>query len=171
MIGNPQHPGIMVLTMRDLFHAIADKKSERQYHLSVSYMEIYNETIRDLLVENSKPLALREDGDKGTVTMLNGIFVAYFILGTCTIAGLSSQVPTSVEEVMELLAIGNARRSQHPTDANKESSRSHAVFQVRLLPNGQVFFTTNHYKPFRSLSVKQIAQLTSQPMSRSESCH
>lgn len=66
MIGNHQHPGIMVLTMRDLFHAIADKKSERQYHLSVSYMEIYNETIRDLLVENSKPLALREDGDKGT---------------------------------------------------------------------------------------------------------
>jgi len=66
MIGNPQHPGIMVLTMRDLFHAIADNKSERQYHLSVSYMEIYNETIRDLLVENSKPLALREDDDKGT---------------------------------------------------------------------------------------------------------
>ncbi len=70
MIGNPQHPGIMVLTMRDLFHAIADNKSERQYHLSVSYMEIYNETIRDLLVENSKPLALREDGDKGMLTIL-----------------------------------------------------------------------------------------------------
>eukprot|EP00029_Vermamoeba_vermiformis_P008424 TRINITY_DN3944_c0_g1_i1.p1 TRINITY_DN3944_c0_g1~~TRINITY_DN3944_c0_g1_i1.p1 ORF type:complete len:695 (-),score=172.56 TRINITY_DN3944_c0_g1_i1:43-2127(-) len=79
-------------------------------------MEIYNETIRDLLVENSKPLALREDGDKGT----------------CTISGLTSQVPTSVEEVMELLAIGNARRSQHPTDANKESSRSHAVFQITI---------------------------------------
>ena len=40
--------------------------------------------------------------------------------------------PRSAEELLEMLHFGNQNRTQHPTDANKQSSRSHAVFQVSI---------------------------------------
>lgn len=39
--------------------------------------------------------------------------------------------PASAEQLLEMLANGNKNRTQHPTDANATSSRSHAIFQVR----------------------------------------
>ena len=77
-------------------------------------MEIYNENIRDLIAGNDEPLDLREDPIKGP-----------------TVAGVLEVTASSTEEVMELLAKGNKHRTQEPTAANKESSRSHAVLQVR----------------------------------------
>jgi hypothetical protein len=53
MIGTSQAPGIMVLTMKDLFEAIKKNENEKQYKLSISYLEVYNEQIRDLLVESN----------------------------------------------------------------------------------------------------------------------
>jgi len=53
MIGNAEHPGVMVLTMQELFGAIENTKAEKQYEISISYIEIYNETIRDLLVHSA----------------------------------------------------------------------------------------------------------------------
>jgi len=81
---------------------------------------VYNETIRDLLVEPDTAAALdmREDPEKGIV-----------------ISGLTSMNPSTAEEVLELLSLGNSRRTQSPTDANLTSSRSHAVFQVLLSPS------------------------------------
>ena len=46
----------------------------------------------------------------------------------CTITLLLK--PTSAEELLGMLEFGNNNRTQHPTDANAQSSRSHAVFQV-----------------------------------------
>lgn len=81
----------------------------------MQYLEVYNETIRDLLVENSKALDLREDPDQG-------IFVA----------GLCERFPKTADEVFQLLEYGNANRRQSPTEANATSSRSHAVLQILI---------------------------------------
>jgi len=51
------------------------------------------------------------------------------------VAGLSEHSPSTKEEVLQLLEEGNERRSQAPTDANAESSRSHAIFQVIVRQN------------------------------------
>jgi kinesin family protein 18/19 len=56
MIGTSQAPGIMVLTMNDLFEAIKKNENEKQYKLSISYLEVYNEQIRDLLVESNNSI-------------------------------------------------------------------------------------------------------------------
>lgn len=48
------------------------------------------------------------------------------------VAGIKVIQIFEVEHLFDLLRQGNANRTQHPTDANAESSRSHAVFQVRL---------------------------------------
>lgn len=48
-------------------------------------------------------------------------------------AGLTLESINTARELLNMLESGNKNRTQHPTDANAESSRSHAVFQVRML--------------------------------------
>ena len=66
MTGTIQEPGIMVLVLQDLFDAI-EASQELRISLKMSYVEIYNEVIRDLLLPNAKDtyLDLRDDPDKG----------------------------------------------------------------------------------------------------------
>ena len=60
MIGNTEGgPGVMVQTMNELFSSMEDAKHEKLFKFRISYLEVYNETIRDLLVANSKLLNLR----------------------------------------------------------------------------------------------------------------
>lgn len=125
MIGTRERPGIMVQTMRDLFrHSERVKQEHRmQIKVTVSFLEVYNENIRDLLsndygdsaVNKEAPefLDLREDPIKGPV-----------------VAGITEVEASTPEDVMALLQRGNARRSQHATAANENSSRSHAVLQI-----------------------------------------
>lgn len=78
------------------------------------YNQIYQEEVYDLLNPSSGKLHLREDN-------VNGVIVA----------GIKIMQINDVEHLFELLRQGNANRTQHPTEANAVSSRSHAVFQVR----------------------------------------
>ncbi|KAM5248152.1 kinesin-like protein KIF18A [Ctenodactylus gundi] len=114
MLGSAVEPGVMYLTMVDLYKSMDEIKEEKVCSTAVSYLEVYNEQIRDLLV-NSGPLAVREDPQKGVV-----------------VQGLSLHQPKSSEEILQLLDNGNKNRTQHPTDVNAASSRSHAVFQIYL---------------------------------------
>lgn len=115
--GTPQQPGIIFLTMQELFEKIAEKSDEKVTEVSLSYLEIYNETIRDLLVPggSKQGLMLREDANQ-----------------TVSVAGLSSHHPKDVQEVMDMIVTGNAYRTISPTEANATSSRSHAVLQINL---------------------------------------
>eukprot|EP00123_Amoebidium_parasiticum_P013573 comp22034_c0_seq1/m.31986 comp22034_c0_seq1/g.31986 ORF comp22034_c0_seq1/g.31986 comp22034_c0_seq1/m.31986 type:complete len:803 (-) comp22034_c0_seq1:619-3027(-) len=115
MLGTEAEPGVMVLTIQELFARMEANKHDKIYDVEVSYLEVYNETIRDLL-EPSADLPLREDAEKGMV-----------------VVGLSVHKPKSAEELFSMLAYGNEHRTQHPTDANACSSRSHAVFTVYVL--------------------------------------
>lgn len=88
---------------------------ENKYEVFITYVEIYNEMIRDLLVPTSGYLDLRDDPEKGVV-----------------IAGVTEFKAESTEQVMNLLLIGNRRRTTEATNANQTSSRSHAVFQINI---------------------------------------
>lgn len=114
MLGNREDPGITYRTVAELFSEIENQSKHREFNLGVSYLEIYNENVQDLL-HKSGQLHLREDGRCGVV-----------------VAGLEPIAIQNAEELLSLLAEGNKNRTQHPTDANKESSRSHAVFQVYI---------------------------------------
>lgn len=115
--GTPQQPGIIFLTMQELFERIEERKNEKVTEVSLSYLEIYNETIRDLLVPGGSKtgLSLREDANQSV-----------------SVAGLSSHQPKNVQEVMDLIMRGNECRTMSPTDANATSSRSHAVLQINV---------------------------------------
>ncbi|NXI40417.1 KI18B protein, partial [Galbula dea] len=113
MLGTEKNPGIMYLTMVELYKRIEARKDKR-CEVLVSYQEVYNEQIHDLL-EPKGPLTIQEDPKKGVV-----------------VQGLSFHQPTSAKQLLEMLANGNKNRTQHPTDANAASSRSHAIFQIYL---------------------------------------
>lgn len=116
MLGTENNPGVMYRTLHDLFVEIKKFEGTREYQVSMSYLEIYNELIRDLLAPSSSTfLELREDAK-----------------GTIQVAGLSELIAKTPEEVMEMLHKGNRARTQEPTKANKTSSRSHAVLQVNI---------------------------------------
>ncbi|NXK52129.1 KI18B protein, partial [Chauna torquata] len=120
MLGSEKSPGIMYLTMVELYKRIEARKDEKSCEVLVSYQEVYNEQIHDLL-EPKGPLAIREDPEKGVV-----------------VQGLSFHQPKSAEQLLEMLANGNKNRTQHPTDANATSSRSHAVFQIYVKQQDRV---------------------------------
>ncbi|KAL7037236.1 hypothetical protein ACKWTF_009125 [Chironomus riparius] len=113
MLGSDEIAGITFLTMQELFRQINEYSEERRFDIGISYLEVYNENVMNLLTKTG-PLKLREDA--------NGVVVS----------GLVLKQIHSAEELIELLHLGNRNRTQHPTDANAESSRSHAIFQVHI---------------------------------------
>ena len=115
--GTIQQPGIIFLTMQELFERIGETSNEKVSEISLSYLEIYNETIRDLLEpgQTKNGLTLREDANQAV-----------------SVAGLSSHNPQNVQEVMDMIVRGNENRTMSPTEANATSSRSHAVLQINI---------------------------------------
>jgi len=87
----------------------------RSYRVTCSFLEVYNEMIRDLLTPSSEYLDLREDPVKGP-----------------TVTGLSEVEATCASDILALLRKGNARRTTEGTAANQASSRSHAVLQITV---------------------------------------
>uniref|UniRef100_A0A0K8UHY8 Kinesin-like protein KIF18A n=1 Tax=Bactrocera latifrons TaxID=174628 RepID=A0A0K8UHY8_BACLA len=113
MLGSETCPGLTFLTMRELFEKIQVQSTTHKFDVGVSYLEVYNELVMNLLTKTG-PLKLQEDS--------NGVVVS----------GLVLKPIYSADELLQLLSQGNSNRTQHPTDANAESSRSHAIFQVHI---------------------------------------
>ncbi|KAL4486672.1 hypothetical protein ABPG72_022147 [Tetrahymena utriculariae] len=115
MVGNPDNPGIMARTMNQLYYLIQENSNQNHFIVRVSYLEIYNENIKDLLSIEDKNLDLREDPSQGVV-----------------VAGITEIECSSTQEIMALLKVGNRNRTKEATEANEASSRSHAVLQVQV---------------------------------------
>ncbi|XP_076939414.1 kinesin-like protein KIN-8A [Bidens hawaiensis] len=113
MLGTVENPGVMVLAIKDLFSKLRKRSFDGNYVVHLSYLEVYNESVRDLL-SPGRPLILRED-KQGIVA-----------------AGLTQYRAYSTDEVMMLLLQGNRNRTTEPTRANETSSRSHAILQVMI---------------------------------------
>ncbi|XVF08832.1 hypothetical protein REPUB_Repub07fG0037600 [Reevesia pubescens] len=111
MLGTVDNPGVMVLAIKDLFTKIRQRSCDGNHVVHLSYLEVYNETVRDLL-SPGRPLVLRED-KQGIVA-----------------AGITQYMAYSTDEVMALLQRGNQNRTTEPTRANETSSRSHAILRV-----------------------------------------
>ncbi|OXB75605.1 UNVERIFIED_CONTAM: hypothetical protein H355_015721 [Colinus virginianus] len=115
MLGTDSEPGICARALGDLFHSIEESSGDAEHEVSMSYLEIYNEAIRDLLSPSRRSLQLWEDSH-----------------GTVRVVGITEVSASSAEEVLQLLLRGNQRRIQEPTATNHTSSRSHAVLQLTV---------------------------------------
>jgi centromeric protein E len=108
--------GLIELSLRSIFDYIASHQ-EREFLLRVSYLEVYNEKIFDLLHagDGGGELDIREDKQRG-------VFVA----------GASEVLATSRDDVFAMLRRGGRARAVGETDMNARSSRSHTIFRATI---------------------------------------
>jgi len=122
MLGSGSHiSGILGHAVNDVFNLIKSN-NRREYLLRVSFMEIYNEALNDLLVPTSKNLVIFEHSKKG-----------------CVVRGLLEEVVTTQERILELVSSGLRHRKVGSTNYNAKSSRSHTIFRmvIESKPKGQ----------------------------------
>ncbi|KKZ66981.1 hypothetical protein EMCG_07326 [[Emmonsia] crescens] len=119
MMGTEEQLGLIPRTCEDLFQRIESSESpDISYNVRVSYFEVYNEHVRDLLVPRTDPpyyLKIRESPTDGPY-----------------VKDLTDVPVRSFSEIMRLMRKGDASRTTASTKMNDTSSRSHAVFTIML---------------------------------------
>jgi len=127
---NENNLGIVQLAIKDCFDYISNEESERrEYLLRISFMEIYNEVVNDLLVA---PTASLKNSNGVPPSAPSAIRIFESKKDGVIIRGLKEDIVTSYEEVIDLLAAGEKRRHTGGTFANKKSSRSHSIFRLTV---------------------------------------
>lgn len=119
MMGTPDRPGLIPRTCEDLFQRIESVQTpDVSYNVRVSYFEVYNEHVRDLLVPRTDPphyLRLRESPSEGPY-----------------VKDLTEVTVRNYADLMKHMRQGDVSRTTASTKMNDTSSRSHAVFTITL---------------------------------------
>ncbi|KAK8939766.1 125 kDa kinesin-related protein [Platanthera guangdongensis] len=118
----PSDAGVIPRSVRGIFDKLEAQNAE--YSMKVTFLELYNEEITDLLAPDElkilqdklrKPITLMEDGKKG-------VFVK----------GLEEEIVTTASEIYKILEKGSSKRRTAETLLNKQSSRSHSIFSITI---------------------------------------
>jgi kinesin family member 5 len=116
MIGGPgELKGIIPRCMKQIFTTI-QKSTTHTFSVKIGFIQLYMEVLQDLIrPDPNNPIKIREDADEGVY-----------------LAGVSWIDVTSVSECMNLMATGDKNRNVASTSMNSTSSRSHAVYMVKI---------------------------------------
>ncbi|CAM8952706.1 unnamed protein product [Rhodiola kirilowii] len=119
----PSEAGVIPRAVQQIFDILEAQCAE--YSMKVTFLELYNEEITDLLAaedsskviddKSKKPLALMEDGKGGVL-----------------VRGLEEEIVCTANEIYKILEKGSAKRRTAETLLNKQSSRSHSVFSITI---------------------------------------
>ncbi|XP_017143153.1 kinesin-like protein Klp98A isoform X1 [Drosophila miranda] len=119
MMGTPNNPGLIPRICEELFNRMrVGQESGTGYRTHASYLEIYNERVKDLLAAQSTGhgLRVREHRSLGPY-----------------VENLSQHAVSDFDEIQECIARGNAQRTTASTNMNDTSSRSHAIFTITFV--------------------------------------
>ncbi|KAI4282905.1 MAG: hypothetical protein L6R38_002570 [Xanthoria sp. 2 TBL-2021] len=114
-IDDEEQRGIIPRIVEQMFASILRSPGNIEYTVRVSYMEIYMEKIRDLLVPQNDNLPVHEEKSRGVY-----------------VKGLLEIYVSSVQEVYEVMRRGGLARATAATNMNQESSRSHSIFVITI---------------------------------------
>ncbi|XP_063336768.1 kinesin-like protein KIFC3 isoform X2 [Pelmatolapia mariae] len=118
MEGVADNPGINQRALRLLFSEVSEKAPDWDYKITVSMVEIYNETLRDLLGENpSDKLDIKMNPDGS---------------GQLYVPGLTEITVQSPEDINKVFELGHVNRATACTNLNEHSSRSHALLIITV---------------------------------------
>eukprot|EP00904_Undaria_pinnatifida_P006728 jgi/Undpi1/3185/HiC_scaffold_15.g06559.m1 len=124
MMGPPGDRGVNARALEDLFARSAARRGEVDDTITLSILEIYNEQIRDLLIEGGGAAECQRKLEASTL-------VRHGDRGN-NVPGLSTVPVSSQEEVLRMLAIAARNRASACTNLNDHSSRSHLILSVRV---------------------------------------
>lgn len=105
--------GIVHLAATDIFSQIS-RQQDRNFLVRVSFLEIYNEEVRDLLGDTSKTIKIREDPRQG-------VFVQS-----------QEEIVTNFDDLLKVLVHGDKSRTFASTGMNERSSRSHTILKITI---------------------------------------
>ncbi|KAI8646561.1 P-loop containing nucleoside triphosphate hydrolase protein [Parasitella parasitica] len=123
-----EHVGIVPRFADNLFSWIDYQKNQHNnnalYHVKVSFLELYNEDIKDLLNSNNKNacITIRENTN-----------------GHISWSGVQEEYIQGSADLLSCLSRGSIARTTASTDMNASSSRSHAIFSISLIQNISLF--------------------------------
>ncbi|KAL7422898.1 hypothetical protein Q5752_002195 [Cryptotrichosporon argae] len=147
MMGYGADKGIIPLTTSELFRRVEQRSAadpNLSYSVEVSYMEIYNEKVRDLLnPKNKGNLKVREHPSLGPY-----------------VEDLSRLVVENYAQMMTLMDEGNKARTVASTNMNETSSRSHAVFTLIL--------TQKRLEPATKMTGEKVSKISLVDLAGSE---
>ncbi|XP_061913677.1 kinesin family member 5Aa [Entelurus aequoreus] len=112
---DPHQMGIIPRIAEDIFNHIFAMDENLEFHIKVSYFEIYMDKIRDLLDVTKTNLSVHEDKNR----------VPY-------VKGCTERFVSSPDEVMDLIDEGKSNRHVAVTNMNEHSSRSHSIFLINI---------------------------------------
>ncbi|KAJ8268696.1 hypothetical protein COCON_G00138680 [Conger conger] len=115
VLHDPEMMGIIPRIVQDIFNHIYSLEENVEFHIKVSYFEIYLDRIKDLLDVSKTNLAVHEDKNR----------VPY-------VKGCTERFVCSPEEVMDTIDEGKSNRHIAMTNMNEHSSRSHSLFLINV---------------------------------------
>ncbi|KAF9809774.1 hypothetical protein SFRURICE_000255, partial [Spodoptera frugiperda] len=141
MMGSSEYQGLIPRICRHLFSRVAaGKESGSSYRTEVSYLEIYNERVKDLLsTDAGHSLRVREHPKLGPY-----------------VQDLSKHLVSDYDDIQECMHRGNLHRTTASTQMNDVSSRSHAIFTITFV---QASYLRHNNMPSETVSKVHLVDL------------
>eukprot|EP01084_Bolivina_argentea_P155919 271696_1 len=141
MMGSGHNDGVIHRAIKAIFKSLA-KANDRQFALRVSYLEIYNENIKDLLNPKKQNLKITQDN-----------------FHRPTVNGLTIESITNDKQIFDILKHGMGNRNIGATKMNDQSSRSHTIFQLHLESKQNVEINCDEFDGSVRSSILNIVDL------------
>ena len=113
MNGSQSQPGMIPLSIMHCFKSVRENFSDRDFQFRISYVEVYNEHVRDLLGTVPTKIRIQHDPKQGI-----------------KLIGVKEAAVLTAEEAIAQLKTGEERRRANSTVMNDNSSRAHALFRL-----------------------------------------
>lgn len=130
MLGTSEAPGLIPQICQNLFKYVQEVQHTTAVTVRMSFLEVYNEQVRDLLTQN--PVSANNSNTGGPSTPSLKVRTVASNGEDCTVEGLTEYKVSSVENVLDYLARGARTRATAATKMNDQSSRSHAVVTLQI---------------------------------------
>ncbi|KAK2187541.1 hypothetical protein NP493_162g04037 [Ridgeia piscesae] len=124
MQGPPTNPGVNVRSLKELLK-ICNERDNVDYVIQASMVEIYNETIQDLLSSSTRTLDIRTHGNR------------------IQLPGMKHMEVRTFEDIENIFAVGGENRKTAATKMNSESSRSHLICMITVEGHDRTSGTTS----------------------------
>ncbi|KAJ6895398.1 kinesin-like protein KIN-5D [Populus alba x Populus x berolinensis] len=119
----PSDAGVIPRAVKQIFEILEAQNAE--YNMKVTFLELYNEEITDLLAQEETPKFVDDKSKKPVALMEDG-------KGGVLIRGLEEEIVCTANEIYKILDKGSAKRRTAETLLNKQSSRSHSIFSITI---------------------------------------
>jgi kinesin family protein C1 len=133
MEGSRSNPGIIPRSIEKVFERIAGLRDQQwEYVVSCTFVEIYNDCIRNLLETSEQYHREFADGHHSSVKLKNKHDIVHIGKTDTVISGVKDVPVKSPSDILKLLDTASRNRSVARTNMNERSSRSHCVFTMRI---------------------------------------